>query len=167
MSTRDLSTASTTIRTDDADMFMERLFDAPRELVWKAFTEPQHVVNWWGPRGTTTTVVEMDVRPGGTWRFINHGADGGDAPFKGEYLEIVAPERLVQTFVYDVEGFADQAVVETLTFEDLGGKTRLTQRSRFPSVDALEGALASGMTGGAVETLDRLDEVLAALKGQS
>ncbi len=98
----------------------------------------------------------MDVRVGGAWRWIGHGPDGQDAPFKGEYLELVSPERLVQTEIFDVRGFDDRAALNTLTLEDLGGRTKLVARSRFPSVEDLEGALATGMVGGALETYDGL-----------
>ncbi|MEA2632614.1 MAG: hypothetical protein QOE66_2833, partial [Chloroflexota bacterium] len=91
------STATTSIYSEGGDLTFERTFDAPRELVWKAMTDPAQVPNWWGPKNTTTTVVEMDVRPGGRWRFINHTTAGEDVPFKGEYLEVLPPERLVQT----------------------------------------------------------------------
>jgi uncharacterized protein YndB with AHSA1/START domain len=150
------STASTTVFTEDQDLVMERIFDAPRDLVWKVITDPKRVTNWWGPHGYTTTVVEMDVRPGGRWRYIQHTTGGEDVPFKGEYLEVVPPERVVQTFIYDVEPFNEQAAITTLTLEDLGGRTKMVSRDRFPSIEALEGALAMGMTGGALETWDRL-----------
>jgi uncharacterized protein YndB with AHSA1/START domain len=150
------STETTTVYTEGPDLVMERVFDAPRDLVWKVITDPDRVTNWWGPHGYTTTVEEMDVRPGGRWRFIQHTTGGEDVPFKGEYLEVVPPERMVQTFIYDVEPFNNEAAITTLTLEDLGGKTKMTSRDRFPSVESLEGALSTGMTGGALQTWDRL-----------
>jgi uncharacterized protein YndB with AHSA1/START domain len=158
-----LGDATTTVVAEGTELVMERVFDAPRELVWAAFTEPEHVQRWWGPKGTTTTVVEMDVRPGGKWRYINHGPDGQDAPFKGEYLEVVPYERVVQTFVFDVEPFNAQSAVETLTLEDLGGRTKVHTRSRYPSRETLDGALSAGMTQGAVESYDRLAHVITEL----
>jgi uncharacterized protein YndB with AHSA1/START domain len=160
---QNLGNDSISIVTDGAELVIERIFDAPRELVWKAVTEPEHIQNWWGPYGTTTTVVEMDVRPGGTWRFINHGPDGQDAPFKGEYLEVVPPERIVQTFIFDVEGFNDQAAIETMTLEALDGRTRILVRSRYPSEESLIGAMSSGMARGVIETYDRLDQLLTGM----
>lgn len=107
------------------------------------------------------TVAEMDVRPGGTWRWISHSSDG-DAPFKGEYLEVVPPERLVHTEIFDVEPFnAGGAAIVTILLEKVDGKTKLTSRSRFPSAESLEGALATGMVGGAIESWDRLEEEIA------
>lgn len=151
---------ATAVRTEGADLVMERVFDAPRALVWKAFTEPERIARWWGPHGTTTTIVEMDVRPGGIWRYINHTPDGDD-PFTGQYREVVPPERLVYTFVYDVEGLRDQVAIVTETLTALESRTRLTSRTRFPSVEALEGAAAAGMAEGAMQTWDRLAAELA------
>ena len=151
----------TTAYADGDELVIERIFDAPRDLVWRVLTDPDRVTNWWGPHGYTTTVEEMDVRPGGRWRWINHTTGGEDAPFKGEYLEVVPPERIVQTQIFDVPGFDDRAAVNTMTLEDLGGRTRLTARSRFPSVEDLQGALATGMIGGALQTYDRLADEIA------
>lgn len=151
-----LGNERTTAYTDDQELVLERTFDAPRDLVWRVITDPDRITNWWGPNGYTTTVVEMDVRAGGRWRFINHTTGGEDVPFKGEYLEVVPPERLVQTFIWDVPGFDDRPSIETMTLEDLGGRTKVVARSRFPSVEDLEGALAAGMVGGTLETYDRL-----------
>jgi uncharacterized protein YndB with AHSA1/START domain len=155
------STETTAVYTEGDELVMERVFDAPRELLWKVMTDPERVTNWWGPHGYTTTVEVMDVRPGGRWRWINHTTGGEDVPFKGEYLEVVPPERLVQTEIYDVPGFDDKAAINTLTLEDLGNQTRLVVRSRFPSVEDLEGALSTGMVGGAIQTWDRLANELA------
>ena len=156
-----LGNERTTAYTDGAELVFERVFDAPRDLVWKVLTDPERVTNWWGPHGYTTTVEEMDVRPGGRWRWINHTTGGEDAPFKGEYLEVEPPERMVQTQIFDVPGFDDKAAINTLTLEDLDGRTRLVARSRFPSVEDLEGALATGMIGGALDTYDRLASEIA------
>jgi uncharacterized protein YndB with AHSA1/START domain len=154
-----LGNERTTAYTDGPELVFERVFDAPRELVWKVMNDPDRVTNWWGPRGYTTTVEEMDVRPGGKWRWINHTTDGHDAPFKGEYLEVVPLERIVRTEIFDVPGFDDKPAIDTITFEDLGGgKTKIVARTRFPSVEDLEGALATGMIGGALTTYDRLAE---------
>lgn len=159
---QELGNERTRAYTDGPELVMERVFDAPRELVWRVLTDPDRVTNWWGPRGYTTTVEEMDVRPGGKWRWINHTTGGEDAPFKGEYLEVVPPEKYVRTEIFDVPGFDGEAAIETLILEDLGGRTRLISRSRFPSVESLEGALATGMIGGALQTYDRLADEFAA-----
>jgi uncharacterized protein YndB with AHSA1/START domain len=152
-----LGDATTTVYADGAEFVMDRVFDAPRELVWRALTEPDRIPRWWGPSETTMTVEEMDVRPGGRWRWVAHTADG-DAPFCGEYLEVEPPERLVHTEMFDVEPFnLGEPAVVTQTLEDVGGRTRLISRSRFPSEESLQGALATGMVGGAIESWNRLE----------
>ena len=156
------STETTTIYSDGTELVFERTFDAPREQVWKAFTDPEIVPRWWGKRGSTTTVVEMDVRPGGAWRYVSSAPDREDVAFYGEYLEVTPPERIRWTFMFDVEGLGPQGGPETHTFEDLGGRTTIRSVGHFDSVESIEGALASGMVGGAIETWDRLAEVLAA-----
>jgi uncharacterized protein YndB with AHSA1/START domain len=161
MAVKQLGNERTTVYSDGQELVFERILDAPRHLVWKVLTDPERVTRWWGPHGFTTTVVEMDLRVGGNWRFINRGPDGQEAPFKGEYLEIVSPERMVQTQVFDVPGFNDRAAINTLTLEAQGNRTKLVARSRFPSIDDLEGALSTGMVGGALETYDRLADEIA------
>jgi uncharacterized protein YndB with AHSA1/START domain len=160
---KQLGNERTIAYTDGPYLVMERIFDAPRELVWKVLNDADRIPHWWGPRSTTMTVVEHDVRVGGRWRWIAHSSDG-DAPFKGEYLEVVPPERIVRTEIFDVPPFNEDpngAAIETMTLEDLGGRTKLVSRSKFPSVDTLDSALATGMIGGALEAYDRLAEEIA------
>jgi uncharacterized protein YndB with AHSA1/START domain len=162
MAIQQLGNERTKAYTEGQDLIFERIFDAPRELVWKVLTEPERVPHWWGPRTTNATVVEMDVRPGGRWRWIS-SSDDGDFAFTGEYLEVVPPERLVRTEIFDVPPYNEdpsQAAIESIVLKDLGGRTKLISRSRFPSVESVEGALATGMIGGALESYDRIaDEV--------
>lgn len=155
------STATTTVYTEGPELVFERTFDAPRDLVWAVMTDPERVTHWWGPRGHTATVVEMDLRVGGRWRWIGHTPDGRDVPFKGEYLEVDQPSRLVQTEIFDVPGFDDKVAVNTLTFEAIGDQTKFVARSRFPSVEDVDGALSTGMVAGAIESYDRFAEALA------
>ena len=155
------STPTTTIYSEGAELVFERTFNAPREAVWKAFTDPELVPRWWGPHGTTTRVAEMDVRPGGRWRYISSAPDRDDVAFYGEYLEVEPPERFAWTFMFDVEGIGPQGGPETHTFEDLGGRTKVRSVGQMGSVEALAGAVASGMVAGAIETWDRLEAVLA------
>jgi uncharacterized protein YndB with AHSA1/START domain len=155
------STDTTTVYSDGGDLVFERTLDAPRERVWEAFMDPAQIPLWWGPHGTTTTVVEMDVRPGGAWRYVNRAPDREDVTFYGEYLEIEPPERFKWTFLFDVDGMGEQGGPETFTFEDLDGKTKVTSIGHMGSVEVLEGALATGMVAGAIETWDRLTELLA------
>ena len=155
------STTTTTVYSDGADLPFERTFDASRDKVCQAFTEPELVPRWWGPHGTTTTVVEMDVRPGGAWRYVSHAADRDDVAFYGEYLEIDPPKRITWTFMFDVEGVGPMGGPETFTFEEIDGKTKVTSVAHLGSVEALEGSLAGGMVKGAIETWDRLEALLA------
>ena len=155
------STDTTEIYQDANDLVFERTFDAPREKVWHAFTDPAIVSGWWGPRETQTEVVEMDVRVGGKWRYISRAPGRDPVEFFGEYLEVTPPERLRWTFMFDVDGLGPQGGPETFTFEDLGGRTRVISRGHFGSADEIEGALATGMVKGAIETWDRLATVLA------
>jgi uncharacterized protein YndB with AHSA1/START domain len=156
------STESTTIYSEDGDLVYERVFDAPRELVWKAHTDPELVPHWFGPRQYRTRVEEMDVRPGGKWRWTQTGEDGSEFAFYGEYLEVEPPSRIRWTFMFDIEGIGPQGGPETLTLEDLGdGRTRMRAVSHMGSAEAIEAALPTGMIEGAIETWDRLDELLA------
>jgi uncharacterized protein YndB with AHSA1/START domain len=135
-----------------------RLIDAPRELVFDAFTNPEHLAQWWGPIGFTTTTHTFDLRPGGGWRLTMHGPDGRDYENHIVYDEIVRPERLVYTHG------GDGGAVEfksTITFEDMGGKTRLTMRGVFLSKKERDWVSETyGAVEGAKQTLGRLDEFL-------
>jgi uncharacterized protein YndB with AHSA1/START domain len=155
------STDTTTVYSDGGDLVFERTFDAPRERVWKAFTDPDQIPRWWGKHGTTTVVEEMDVRPGGRWRYISHAADRDDVAFYGEYLEVDPPRRFRWTFMFDVEGVGPMGGPETYLFEEVDGKTKVTSVGHMGSVEVLEGALSTGMVAGALETWDRLAALLA------
>jgi uncharacterized protein YndB with AHSA1/START domain len=156
------STDTTTIYSEDGDLVFERTFDAPRELVWKAMTEADRIPKWWGKRDSTTTVVEMDVRPGGAWKFISSGPGRDDVTFYGEFLEVDPPKGYSWTFMFDVEGVGPMGGPETHTLEDLGdGRTTVRSVGHMGSPEAIEGALASGMVGGAIETWDRLADLLS------
>ena len=161
MAVKQLGNERTTAYADGQELVFEKVFDAPRELVWNVMTDPARVTNWWGPHGYTTTVVEMDVRPGGKWRYISSAPDRDDVVFYGEYLSITPPEGFDWTFMFDVPGVGPQGGPESHRFEDLGGKTRVISVGHMGSPEMLEGALASGMAKGAIETWDRLEAVLA------
>ena len=142
----------------DCEIVMTRVFDAPRELVFEAHTSCEHLKRWWGPRRYTMSVCELDFRPGGAYRFVQRGAGGEEFAFRGEFREIVPPERIVWTFEF--EGMPGHVSVDTLTLEDIDGKTRLTARSMFASVEDRDAMLQSGMEEGAAETYERLAEYL-------
>lgn len=148
--------------TADRGIVVTRVFDAPRELVFEAWTHPEHVVQWWGPRGFTTTVHEMDVRPGGVWRFVMHGPDGTHYENKVVFVEVVKPERLV--YDHGPEGASDiKEFHVTVTFDDDEGKTRLTLRMVFDSTAERDRAVEFGALEGGNQTLDRLGEYLATM----
>jgi uncharacterized protein YndB with AHSA1/START domain len=138
----------------DREIVMTRVFDAPRASVFEAHSKCEHIKRWWGSNLT----CEMDFRPGGTYRFVQHAPDGGEHAFRGEYREIVAPERIVQTFEF--EGMPGHVAVETLTFDEQDGKTTLTSTSVYQSVEDRDGIIATGMESGAAESLDRLADLL-------
>jgi uncharacterized protein YndB with AHSA1/START domain len=145
----------------DREIQIERVFDAPRDRVFAVYTDPQLIHEWWGPRDTTTVVDEMDVRPGGSWRFVVRNADGSETGFRGTYREVTPPERIVQTFEW--EGMPGHVSVETATFEDLGDRTKVITTSLFHTIEERDGMLGSGMERGLNETYARLDELLARL----
>jgi uncharacterized protein YndB with AHSA1/START domain len=142
----------------DREIIIERIFDALRELVFKAYTDPNLIPQWWGPRGYTTTVDRMDVRLGGIWRFVQRGPDGNEYAFNGAYREIVPPERLAYTFEF--EAMPGHVLLETVTFEEHDGKTKVTATALFDTVEDRDGMLKSGMEEGAAESWDRLAEHL-------
>jgi uncharacterized protein YndB with AHSA1/START domain len=144
-----------------------RVFDAPRDLVFSAWTDAKHLAQWWGPNGFTTTTSAFDFRPGGVWRFVMHGPDGRDYQNRVVFDEIVRPERIV----YRHDGGddpADKSVEsvqfrQTVIFEDLGGKTRLIWRGDFPSAAERDRLIKDyGAAQGLVQTMTRLAEFVAA-----
>lgn len=141
-----------------------RIFDAPRELVFEAFTNPKHLPHWWGPDGFTLTTYSIDIRPGGVWRFVMHGPDGTDYQNRIVYDEIVRPERI--SFHHDTgeEGIKSGCFSTTATFEDLGGgKTKLIFHALFPTAADRE-AVAGYAVEGAKQTLGRLAEHLKTMR---
>ena len=155
--------AVTLTLASDKEILMTRVFNAPRELVFEAHSKCEHMDKWWGPRKYSLAVCDMDFRPGGAYRFVHRGPDGVEEHgFRGEYREIVPPERIVWTFEW--EGMLGHVSVDTLTLDDLGdGRTKLTAHSLFDSVEDRDGMLQSGMETGAAETWDRLAELLATM----
>lgn len=144
----------------DREIVLTRQFDAPRELVFEAMTDPQAIPKWWGPRRFETIVDKMDLRPGGEWRFINRGADGVEYGFHGVYREIVPPERLVYTFEF--EGAPGNVSLETIVLQERDGKTLSVDTVLFDSKEARDATLQSGMESGAAESMDRLEALVKA-----
>lgn len=144
------------------DIVISRIFDAPQKLVFKTWTDPQYIPEWWGPRSITTVVDKLEARKGGIWRFVQYDNDGNEYAHNGVYHEVVSPNRLVNT--YEFEGVPSVGLVTTTFEEQPGGKTMFTETSLFPSVEVRNGVLQSGMTEGAVELMERLEELLKKLQ---
>lgn len=144
----------------DREIHVERVFDAPRDRVFAAFTDPKLIPEWWGP---TTVVDQMDVRTGGSWRFVAQNADGSEIAFRGNYREVTPPERIVQTF--EMEGPWGNAHVETATFEEMGDRTKFTTTLLFDTTEERDGVLTHGGERGMNESYARLDALLARLAG--
>ncbi|MDQ3772011.1 MAG: SRPBCC family protein [Actinomycetota bacterium] len=157
--------ALTVTTPSDREIVMTRVFDAPRDLVFEAHSSCEHLSRWWGPRKYEVVGCDVDFRPGGAWRIVHRGPEGEEYAFRGEYREIVRPERIVWTFEF--EGMPGKVSVETMTLEEQDGKTTFTSTTVFDSIEDRDGMLESGMESGAAETMDRLDEYLEVLKGGS
>ncbi len=143
------------------DVFVTREFDAPRELVFKAHTDPNLFAQWIGPRGLSTTLEAFEPVSGGNWRFTQKDQDGNEYSFHGVFHE-VSPERVIQTFEFDGLPESGHVALETMTLEALpNGRTKLTNQSIFQSVADRDGMIQSGMEQGVNEGYERLDEVLA------
>lgn len=156
-----------TTTPSDREIRMTRLFDAPRKLVFEAMTRPEHITQWWGRLGDGYSVpeCEVDLRPGGAWRFVNRTPKGEHAVFYGVYREIAPPDRLVFTEIF--EPFPDAESVVTAVFADENGKTRLTVTVLYPSLMVRDMVLKTGMERGAAISYDRLDDLVVRLAARS
>ena len=147
----------------EREIRMTRLFDAPRHLVFEAMSRPEHISQWWGRlgEGYSVPVCEVDLRPGGAWRFVNRHPNG-EAGFHGVYREIAPPERVVFTEIFDP--FPDSESVVTAVLTEENGKTRLTVSCVYPSSEIRDIVLGTGMAKGAAISYDRLEEVARELQ---
>jgi uncharacterized protein YndB with AHSA1/START domain len=153
------TTKATVTTPTDREIHVEREFDAPRDRVFAAYTDPEAVGEWYGPHGTEAIVDRMEPEAGGQWRFVVRNDDGSESGFRGTYREVAPVERIVQTFEW--EGMPGHVCVETAEFEDLGDRTRVVTTSLFHTTEERDGMLGSGMEGGMNETYERLDAYLA------
>ena len=154
---KSVATSKVTTPTD-REIRTERVFNAPRQRVWQAFTEPKLVARWWG-RGNKLVIERMEVERGGHWRFVEHAPDGTHG-FEGRFREVVPPERLSQTFEWD--GMPGYVAVTTSAFEDLGnGRTKVTSTTLFHTTEERNGMLRSGMEDGLNESYAALDRLLS------
>ena len=148
----------------DREIVMTRAFDAPRALVFEAWTKPEHVRHWWGFRDAKMLVCEAEVRPGGSWRYVTTDSDGNEVPFTGVYQEVTPPDRLVYTEMYDIEPFNQgDPAVNTVTFTEEAGRTLVSITTVYPSKEVRDFVLGTGMERGAAESFDRLAEHLKTL----
>ena len=153
------SNVAAAIDSSAREIVVTRVFDAPRALVFKLWTDPKHLAHWWGPNGFTITNYEMDVRPGGVWRFVMHGPNGVDYQNKVVYREVLEPERLVYSHV------SGPQFEMTVTFDVDGDKTKLTARMLFESAALRDKTIQQfGAVEGLKQTLVRLGEHLARVK---
>ena len=159
-------TATVTLPSDE-QILIAREFDAPKELVYKAYTTPELVRRWWGAKRGEVTVAEIDLRVGGRWRYVAVTDDGFEVAFHGEYREIVPNERLVSTEVYEGAPQAsdvEQGTLNTATFEETDGRTTLTVLVEAPSKEIRDAIIESGMEAGLQDALDLLEEVAVSLR---
>jgi len=140
------------------EMSYTRTFDAPRELVFKIYLDPNLIPQWWGPGYLTTVVDKMEVRPGGIWRYIQHDPEGNDYAFFGVYHSITPNERIITTFEF--EGTPGHVTLDTVDFKEENGKTTLYGQSVFQSVADLQGMAEAGAESGMIEMMDRLEVLL-------
>jgi len=144
----------------DREVHIERIFNAPRERVWRAFTDPKLLAQWWG-RGNKLDIERMEVQRGGHWRFVEHTPQGPQG-FEGRFREVTPPRRLVQTFEWD--GMPGHVAISDATFEDLGdGRTKVVTKSLFHTTEERDGMLKSGMEAGLNQSYVALDKLLASL----
>jgi uncharacterized protein YndB with AHSA1/START domain len=157
-STKQPTSGSKITKPSDRELRLERIFDAPRDEVWQAYTDPELVAQWWG-RGNKLVIERLEVERGGHWRFVEH-SDQGVHGFEGRFREVTPPERLVQTFEWD--GMPGYVIINSTTFEDLGdGRTRIVATSLFSATEERDGMLNSGMEQGMNESYAALDRLLA------
>ena len=158
-------TATVTLPTDE-QILITREFDAPRHLVFKAWTTPELVKRWWNAKRGEVTIAEIDLRVGGRWRYVMVTEDGTEVGFHGEYREIVPNERIVSTEVFEGippgEG-PEEGTLNTATFTELDGRTTLTVLVEAPSKEIRDAIVDSGMEAGMQDAMDLLEEVAASL----
>ncbi|HEX8940434.1 MAG TPA: SRPBCC family protein [Candidatus Limnocylindrales bacterium] len=160
MNTASPATSTLSLPTE-REIRLERIFAAPRDLVWRAFTDPELLRQWWG-RGNRLDVERFELERGGHWRFVEHH-DGGSDGFEGRFREVSPPERMVQTFEWD--GMPGYTSIQTAEFEDLGdGRTRVTTTVAFFAPEERDGMLQSGMQQGLDQSYEHLDALLAGLR---
>jgi len=158
-------TVKATVTTPtDREIRIERIFNASRDRVWQAMTDPELVAEWWG-RGNKLVIEKLEVKRGGHWRFVEHSPEGVHG-FEGRFREVTPPERVVQTFEWD--GMPGYVIINTMTLEELGDeRTRMVTTSQFYSTEERDGMLQSGMEGGMNQSYEALDRLLSRLASRT
>jgi len=157
--------AKITTEPGKQEIWIEREFDYPREVVFKAFTDPELYVQWIGPRGLTTKLEKFEPVSGGSWRFIQKDKEGNEFAFHGVYHEVLEPERIIFTFEFEGLPESGHVLLDTAKFEELpGNRTKLIDQSVFQSVEDRDGMIQTGMEQGVNESYERLDELLERMK---
>ena len=151
--------SATVTLPSDTEILITRTFEAPRPLVWDALTTPRHLLRWWGPDWHPLVSCEIDLRPGGAWRYVTRDADGNELAWRGTYRTIVAPERIESTELF--EGFPDAESVNVMTLTEADGVTTLQTLVRHATKENRDGHVDSGMEAGMQQTFDRLDDLLS------
>ncbi len=151
---------ATVSKPSEREIRIERTFDAPRDRVWRAFTDPKLLAQWWG-RGNKLVIEKFELERGGHWRFVEHGPEGKHG-FEGRFREVTPQDRIVQTFEWD--GMPAYVIIETLELSDLGdGRTKVVTLSLFHTTDERDGMLESGMEEGLNQSYEALDRLLATI----
>lgn len=156
-----MSKTTFTIEPGRQDVIITRVFDAPKDVVFQAFTDPKYIPLWWGPAKYETIIDHSEVKTGGSWRYLSRDKEGNESAFKGSFHDVSAPDRVVQTFEF--EGYPGHVALETATFEEVDGKTTYTGVSVFQSIEDRNGMVQSGMQDGASEGMDRLAALIDTL----
>ncbi len=147
------------------EVLVTHVFDAPQKLVFKTFTDPKHIPNWWGPKILITVVDKMEVKEGGIWRFIQRDPEGKEFAFHGVFHEVTPSERIIDTFEFEGLPEKGHVILETKRFEELpGNKTKLTMQSVFQSIEDRDGMVNSGMGSGLRESMERFEVLLKGIK---
>jgi uncharacterized protein YndB with AHSA1/START domain len=160
---KEMTVGKTTIMVEPGkqEVIVTRLFEAPRESLFKAMTDPQLIPQWWGPKYLTTGVEKLEAKPGGAWRFVQQDASGEQYAFHGVFHGIVSPAQMVMTFEY--EGEPGHVSLQTTTLEDVGGKTLLREHTVFQSVADRDGMAQAGMEVGIHDSMERLTALVATM----
>jgi uncharacterized protein YndB with AHSA1/START domain len=154
-----MNTTNFVVNKDKRQVVMERTFDASVKKVWQAHVNPELVIQWWGPRKMEMTIDKFEVRPGGAWRILHKDPSGKEHWFSGQYQEVIEPEKIVRTFIYEPE--SEHVLTETCIFKPLSEtRTKMTYITDFPAPEALDGMVNAGMESGAREGLERLSKLV-------